>query len=118
MFAPDGSQLASVQPDRIRLWDGRTGAYEASIPLPDLPVTGLYSAGRAAPGTSIAYRPDSTGLLVTAADGRTWTVDTRLRTWVDRACDIAGRNLTRSEWKQFFPVRRYRVVCPQWPAGR
>ena len=41
-------------------------------------MTGLYPAGRAAPGTSIAYRPDSTGLLVTAADGRTWTVDTRL----------------------------------------
>ena len=117
VFAPDGSQFASVQPDRIRLWDGRTGAYQASIPLPDLPVTGLYPAGRAGPGTSIAYLADSTGLLVTAADGRTWTVDTRLRTWVHRACEIAGRNLTRSEWRQFFPVRHYRAVCPQWPTS-
>ena len=52
-----------------------------------------------------------------ALDGRTWTVDTRTDTWVQRACKTAGRNLTRGEWKQFFPNRPYQVTCRQWPAG-
>ena len=33
-FAQDGSQLASVQAGRIRLWDGRTGGYQGSVLLP------------------------------------------------------------------------------------
>ena len=41
VYAPDGSQFASVQPDRIRLWDGRTGAYQASMPLSNVPAAGL-----------------------------------------------------------------------------
>ncbi len=104
-YAPDGSQFASVQRGLIRLWDGQTGEHEANLPLP----TRTADA-------SISYLPDSTGLLVAATDGRTWTVDTRLSAWVKRACRIAGRNLTRAEWKQFFPNRAYQVACRQWPA--
>ena len=92
--------------DWIRLWDGRTGAYQAGIPLPDPPT-----------GATVSYLPDGAGLLVSALDGRTWTVDTRLATWVERACRIAGRNLARDEWRQFFADRPYEVTCPQWPAG-
>lgn len=105
-YAPDGSQFASVGADWIRLWDGRTGAYQSGIPLPDR-----------ASGATVAYLPDGAGLLVSAVDGRTWTVDTRTSNWVDRACRIAGRNLTHNEWKQFFPNRPYEVTCRQWPAG-
>ena len=115
VYAPDGSQFASVQPDRIRLWDLRTGDYRASIPLPNLPATGLWSTATLGPGMSIAYLPDSTGLLVASADGRIFTVDTRTGTWLERACRIAGRNLTRAEWHQFFPSRPYRATCAQWP---
>jgi len=117
VYAPDGSQSASVQPDRIRLWDGRTSAYQASIPLPNLPATGLWSTAYLGPGSSIAYLPDSTGLLVASADGRIFTVDTRTSTWLERACSIAGRNLTQAEWDQFFPSRPYQVTCPQWPSA-
>jgi DNA-binding SARP family transcriptional activator/WD40 repeat protein len=105
-YAPDGSQFASIQAERIRLWDGRTGEYQASLPLPAV-----------AADFSIAYRPDSSGLLLTSTDGRSWTVDTHISTWVSRACAIAGRNLTRAEWAQFFPTRDYQVTCSQWPAG-
>jgi DNA-binding SARP family transcriptional activator/WD40 repeat protein len=106
-YAPDGSQFAALQADRIRVWDGRTGVYQVSLALPaDLTTD-----------PSISYLPDSSGLLVTANDGRTWKVNTRTSTWVERACRIAGRNLTQGEWQQFFPGSRYRVTCPQWPAG-
>ena len=107
-FAPDGSQFAAIQADRIRVWDGRTGDYQVSLALPaDL-----------ATDPSISYLPDSSGLLVTANDGRTWTVNTRTSTWVARACRIAGRNLTQAEWQQFFPGSPYRVTCPHWPDSR
>ena len=106
VYAPDGSQFAMLQPERIRLWDGRTGEYQASLPLPSRTAN-----------LSISYLPDSTGLLIAGIDGRTWAVDTRTRRWVERACRTAGRNLTRTEWQEFFPTRPYEVTCPQWPAG-
>jgi len=106
IYAPDGSQVAALQSERIRLWDGRTGEYQASLPIPSR-VARL----------SMSYLPDSTGLLLAASDGRTWAVDTRTSTWVQRACRTAGRNLTQDEWKQFFPTRPYAVTCRQWPAG-
>ena len=69
------------------------------------------------PEARLTYLPDSSGLLVAGIDGRTWTVDTSPDSWVDRACTIAGRNLSREEWKEYFPGRAYEVTCPQWPAG-
>ena len=50
-FAPDGSQIAAVRPGRISLWDGHTGAYVASLPLP-------ADSG----SVSIAYLEDGSGL--------------------------------------------------------
>ncbi len=105
-YAPDGSQFATLQRERIRLWDGRTGEYQASLPLPSRTAH-----------LSISYLPNSKGLLLAATDGRTWVVDTRTNRWVQRACTSAGRNLTQEEWKEFFPNRPYDVTCPQWPAG-
>ena len=105
-FAHDGSQYAVVQAERIRLWDGQTGEYQASLPLPTR--AGTFS---------ISYRPDGTGLVIVSTDGRTWTADTRIERWVDRACAIAGRNLSHEEWDQFFPDRAYERTCQQWPDG-
>lgn len=106
-YAPDGSQFAALQADRIRIWNGHTGDYRTSLALP----TDLTA------DPSISYLPDSSGLLVTANDGRTWTVNTRTSTWAARACRIAGRNLTQAEWQQFFPGSPYRPTCAQWPAA-
>jgi hypothetical protein len=30
---------------------------------------------------------------------------------IDRACEIAGRNLTKEEWRQYFPGEPYRKTC-------
>jgi WD40 repeat protein len=105
-YAPDGSQFASVQTDRIGLWDGRTGDYQASLPLPAL---STY--------VSVSYLPDSSGLVIASVDGRTWTASTRTGRWPERACAIAGRNLTEDEWTRFFPSRSYHATCPEWPSA-
>ena len=105
-FAPDGSQYAVAEEGRIRLWDGRTGEYQASLPLPSS--VGTYS---------ITYRPDSESLVIASTDGTTWTADTRVDQWDDRACALAGRNLSLVEWERFFPNASYEPTCPQWSAG-
>jgi WD40 repeat protein len=43
--------------------------------------------------------------------------DTDPAHWVDIACRIAGRNLTRAEWTQYLPGRPYQATCPNWPVG-
>jgi DNA-binding SARP family transcriptional activator/WD40 repeat protein len=35
--------------------------------------------------------------------------------WEAMACRLAGRNLTRAEWRQYVPGRPYAATCPQWP---
>ena len=43
-----------------------------------------------------------------------WDLDTR--TWVRRACEIANRNLTEQEWKQYVGKEvPYRKTCPDLP---
>jgi WD40 repeat protein/DNA-binding SARP family transcriptional activator len=102
-WAPDGSFFISSGRDgRIRLWDGRTGE-----PL----------------GTILPGPPDSWGLTQVLPDGHTlliattanevFTWDTRLEAWIERACDLAGRNLTTDEWREAFDDRPYRDTCPK-----
>jgi WD40 repeat protein len=107
-FAPDGNQFAVLQDHQMGLWDGHTGDYQGSLPIPSDAVP------------AFRWLPDSSGLVIAAADGRTWTADTRTDHWTERACRMAGRNLSRAEWTRFFPSRPYHATCPQWPgaAGR
>jgi DNA-binding SARP family transcriptional activator/WD40 repeat protein len=43
--------------------------------------------------------------------------DTDPARWVQDACAIAGRNLTRAEWQEYLPDRQYQRTCPGWPAA-
>jgi WD40 repeat protein len=38
--------------------------------------------------------------------------------WVSKVCEVASRNLTRTEWSQYFPNQAYQLTCPQLPAGQ
>ncbi len=62
--------------------------------------------------------------LVFSSDGKTlasiswyqiilWDVDPV--SWQARACQIVGRNLTRTEWQQYMGDEPYRKTCEQWP---
>ena len=99
-LSPDGTQLATLKGGQLVLHDGRDGSRVATIDLPG-PL----------PQARLTYLPDSSGLLLTGLDGRTWTLPTRPESWVARACELAGRDLTHEEWEQYFPGRGYRPTC-------
>lgn len=103
-LSPDGTQLATLDAQQLVLHEGHDGARVASIDLPGL-----------LPQARLTYLPDSSGVLLTGLDGRTWTVTTRPGAWVARACELAGRDLTRKEWDQYYPGRSYRPACPGPP---
>ncbi|HJR80786.1 MAG TPA: hypothetical protein VJ821_11985, partial [Anaerolineales bacterium] len=65
------------------------------------------------------------GSLFFSADGKTlisasmnevilWNVDPQ--SWIEKACNIAGRNLTQAEWQQFVgPNIPYHATCLDLP---
>ncbi|HTT52765.1 MAG TPA: trypsin-like peptidase domain-containing protein [Streptosporangiaceae bacterium] len=107
-FSPDGRLLASADADdSVRLWDVATRA-EFGVPLD------LHTAAV----NAVAFSPDGALLASGSADGtaRLWAAP---RTWVQQACQLAGRNLTRAEWAQYVGRHvRYLRNCAQYPAGR
>jgi WD40 repeat protein len=100
-YAPDGSILVSSGNDgQVKVWDGRTGEPLATI----------------APGSrnvwaAVEFLPDGHTVIVATRDGAVYTWDTRVESWVEFACRVAGRNLTDAEWRDAFRDRPYRQTC-------
>jgi WD40 repeat protein len=77
--------------------------------------------GHAGQVFSVAFQRDGHHLVSAGNDGRVllWDVEP----WADektsekRACDLVGRNLTRSEWRLFVPGKSYARTCDEWPPG-
>jgi WD40 repeat protein len=120
-FGPAGSFLATTSLfGATRLWDSESGhgygdelvgsprwlgPKAPSIPLPFL-------------GLRNAFSPDGTLLAVASVEtlGMLWEVDPAV--WRQRACVIAGRNLSREEWSLYLPAGTpYRMTCSEWPAS-
>ena len=79
-----------------------------STPSIDLPFLGLRNA----------FSPDGKLLAVAGVEtlAMLWDVDPAV--WRRRACAIAGRNLTREEWKLYLPAGTpYRATCSEWPTA-
>jgi WD40 repeat protein len=68
----------------------------------------LGGAG-AASGGATAFSPDGRILAVGGQEIVLWDMDEGL--WFRRLCDITRRNLTKTEWKEFLPGRKYQQVC-------
>jgi WD40 repeat protein/DNA-binding SARP family transcriptional activator len=101
-YAPDGATFASSGSDgQVTLWDGRTGERLAALAPGDPNVW-----------TAVDFQSDGHTLIAAGRDGAVHTLDTRLESWVDRACDVAGRNFTQDEWAEAIGDRPYHETCP------
>jgi len=104
-FAPDGRLVTGSADQTARVWDLRDPA------APPRVLRGHEGAINA-----LAIAPD--GRLVTGGgDGtaRVWSLD--LDKLIQMAGGVAPRNLTYSEWRQFFGQQPYRRTFPALPDG-
>jgi WD40 repeat protein len=62
--------------------------------------------------STATFAPRSNSLLVANDDGNAFTWPVSTTALEQRACAIAGRNLTQQEWNQFVPGQSYRRTCP------
>src|SRR5919197_217415 len=107
-FHPGGKLVAVGSIDgQVRFFDPKTGA-SVGRPLDEgnLPVW------------QVAFSPNGKLLAVGGFQTRAmlWEIDPAI--WRRRACAIAGRNLTREEWKLYLPPgKAYRGTCSAWPTS-
>ena len=61
----------------------------------------------------LAFSPD--GALLASGGDTVMLWDTDLDRWEAKACQVANRNLTREEWRQYVGAEEYHVTCPGLP---
>jgi WD40 repeat protein len=65
---------------------------------------------------SLAFSPDGKSLITGDEDGFVLLWDTDFVSWKARACQLAGRNLTQAEWRDYLSGP-YLKTCEQWSEG-
>jgi WD40 repeat protein len=92
-FARDGSMLAVTRGDgTVRLWD-----LDRSQPA------GLVWDGTGAVSLSGSWYDADTDTLWVSTSGRIVQIPLDPARWVERACEIVGRDFTEDEWNRFVP---------------
>jgi WD40 repeat protein len=97
-FGLDGTVLAAGGSGGVLLWDVASGR-PLGDPLP-------------APGnTAVSFDPTGRNLFTGGDDGEVvvWHADPDR--WVALACDLAGRTLSRDEWRRYLGDRSYDPGC-------
>ena len=104
---PDATRIAATSRDgAVRLWDRASGRAIG----PPLQAHADLAAG-------IAYLDEGRRLMTSGFDGAIVSWDMAPASWASRACNLAGRNLTQAEWKQYLPGKTYHRTCPEFPNG-
>jgi WD40 repeat protein len=101
-FSPDGRTLASIG------FDGLFVLSEAATATP---------RARSRPGppnvqSSFSFSPQGDSVRIGYQDGTVIGYRTDVRSWLDHACAVAGRNLTPHEWRDAFGPNPVRRTCP------
>jgi WD40 repeat protein len=104
-FSPDGQMMASSGLDNlVVLWDVATGQAIGQ------PLTGHL--GRV---NGVAFSPDGQYLASGSVDTSIMVWEVGLDLWQGRACQMANRNLTATEWERYFGGIPYHETCPTVP---
>ena len=113
-FNRDGRMLASGSAHLI-LWD--VGSRQAlGRVIEGQPV----EAGEVVPFDAINHLDtvsDRDTLVSVSSYGPVIAWGLNVEAWRGRACELAGRNLTSTEWEQFFGDEAYRPTCDGFPPG-
>lgn len=100
-ISPDGRTLAAGSDTGIvRVWD-IASQQSIGAPLPGVPSRPVVPS----------FSRDGRRLVAAYDDGRAFAWDVRPSSLVRRACAVAGRRLTRTEWDQFMPRRPFDPAC-------
>jgi WD40 repeat protein len=104
-LSPAGDVLASQLIHReITLWDSFTGQ-----PLGD-PIA-IYDEDTSDTGNHhLAYSPDGSQIAI-ADDQGLFLWDMRVEQWIEAACHMANRDLTREEWRTYMGSEPYEETC-------
>src|SRR5207248_2851387 len=101
-FSPDGRTLVAAGDEGSAHLIDVGSRTQIGQPLPG----GGISAG------AIFWNHGSTVEMVDASGAMySWRISPPAAV-EDEACSVAGRNFTRSEWREFLGSRPYRPVCP------
>ena len=102
-FSPDGKTLAVATLSTVELWDIATHQ-QIGTPL-------TANVGRNPGFGLITFSPDGKTLAVMTQQGvLLWDVSLP-RDPIAAACSIAGRQLTRHEWKIYIPSEPFENIC-------
>ena len=102
-WLPDGRTVVTTGTDgTVSLFDVERGVVRAR-PL----------RGSGEPNEGYAHLvPGATDELVVLSGERSgWRYPLELTVWLEEACTIAGRDLTRAEWDRYLPGRGYERTC-------
>jgi WD40 repeat protein len=106
-FSSNGNTLATAS------LDGTVILYDVASRQP---IGDPLNAGYGAAGI-LSYTPDGHTLASGYGEGQIVLWNINPDAWQLRACNLAGRNLTRDEWRQYLGTRPYQKTCSQWPAA-
>jgi DNA-binding SARP family transcriptional activator/WD40 repeat protein/KaiC/GvpD/RAD55 family RecA-like ATPase len=111
-FAQSGHRIVTLArapegPGSIRMWDA-DGLLPIGDPIPVDPYVGYLEVSQDG-ATALAAQYDAAGQPPRAVSVAVF--DLAPKTWLRTACDVAGRPLSRLEWKKLLPDRPYEPGC-------